>query len=158
VSRVPELGRRGEGWVVAQSVLFVAIGLARFAGVGWPSTARPILLVAGIVLAVAGVALFVAARVALGRSFTPLPRPRVRSEFRGGGPYRFVRHPVYVAVVLIAIGWALARAPIAFVPTALLAVLFDLKARREEAWLLERYPEYAGYRRGTPRRFIPRLY
>jgi protein-S-isoprenylcysteine O-methyltransferase Ste14 len=44
------------------------------------------------------------------------------------------------------------------VPTALLAVLFDLKARREEAWLIERFPEYADYRARTPRRFVPWLY
>jgi hypothetical protein len=31
-------------------------------------------------------------------------------------------------------------------------VLFDLEARREEAWLIERFPEYTAYRARTPRR------
>ena len=52
----------------------------------------------------------------------------------------------------------LADAPLGLAPTALLAVLFDLKARREEAWLIERFPEYVAYRAGTPRRFVPWLY
>jgi protein-S-isoprenylcysteine O-methyltransferase Ste14 len=33
----------------------------------------------------------------------------------------------------------------------------DLKARREEAWLSERYPEYAAYARHT-HRFVPGVY
>ena len=36
-------------------------------------------------------------------------------------------------------------------------VLLDLKARREEAWLSERFEGYAAYMRRT-RRFIPGLY
>jgi protein-S-isoprenylcysteine O-methyltransferase Ste14 len=28
----------------------------------------------------------------------------------------------------------------------------------EEAWLIERFPEYAFYRARTPRRFVPWLY
>ena len=48
--------------------------------------------------------------------------------------------------------------PLGLVPTLLLTVLFDLKARREEAWLIERFPEYVAYRAGTPRRFVPWLY
>ena len=59
---------------------------------------------------------------------------------------------------MIAFGWSFAEAPLGLVPTALLAVLFDLKARREEAWLIERFPEYADYRARTPRRLLPWLY
>ncbi len=54
-----------------------------------------------------------------------------------------MRHPVYGGVILIGLGWLLADAPLGLVPTALLAALFDLKGRREEAWLIERFPEYA---------------
>jgi protein-S-isoprenylcysteine O-methyltransferase Ste14 len=43
------------------------------------------------------------------------------------------------------------------VPTALLALVFALKSRREELLLADRYPEYANYRAVTPRRFIPWL-
>src|SRR5258708_26925688 len=104
-------------------------------------------------LGVAGVALFSVARVALGKSFTPLPRPRARGEFRDGGPYRVVRHPIYVAVILVALGWSIARSPIGLLPTAGLALLFDLKARREEAWLVARDPECAAHPQRTPPSF-----
>ncbi|MBV8080174.1 MAG: isoprenylcysteine carboxylmethyltransferase family protein [Actinobacteria bacterium] len=157
MSRIPDLGRRGGGWVFLQSILFVAVAAMRLTGVRWPHADRAYLLAAGLALVVAGIALFAAARVVLGRAFTPFPRPRENGGFRDGGPYRVVRHPIYAAVLLIAVGYALARAPLAFVPTALLAIVFDLKARREEAWLAERYPEYDGYRRRTSR-FLPFLY
>ena len=68
-----------------------------------------------------------------------------------------MRHPVYGGVLLLALGWSLAEAPLALVPTALLALVFDLKSRREEVWLRERYPEYAAYAERTRSRFIPRL-
>ena len=108
----------------------------------------------GILLIVAGLAVVLVAALTLGRAFTPLPRPR-RGKLRQHGIYGVVRHPVYGGVVLLALGWSLAGAPLALVPTALLAGLFELKSLREEAWLVERYPEYAAYRERTPHRFIP---
>jgi protein-S-isoprenylcysteine O-methyltransferase Ste14 len=155
---LPELGPRGEGWVVLQSVLIVAIGACGFAGIYWPSSVESFLVVLGIVLAVLGAVLFALGVLALGSAFTAFPRPRERSDFRRGGIYRAVRHPVYGGVLMLALGWSLAESPLALIPTALLAVLFDLKARREEAWLIERYPAYEGYRRSTPRRLIPFVY
>ena len=105
-----------------------------------------------------GVLLVVLGVLSLRSSFTPPPRPRARTRLRQGGIFRLVRHPVYGGVILIGVGWSLADAPLGLVPTALLAVLFDLKARREEAWLIERFPEYAAYQARTPRRFVPWLY
>jgi protein-S-isoprenylcysteine O-methyltransferase Ste14 len=66
-----------------------------------------------------------------------------------------VRHPIYGGVIVLALGWSLRRSPLVLVPTALLAIVFELKSRREEVWLDERYPEYADYRAATRHRFIP---
>ena len=40
---------------------------------------------------------------------------------------------------------------------ALLLVFFDIKSRREEAWLVARFPAYADYRRRV-RKLIPFIY
>jgi len=157
-SRLPELGPRGEGWVVLQLLLGAAIAGCGFVGVYWPGSVESFFGVLGLLIAVTGVLLFVLGVLALGSSFTPLPRPRARTRLRQGGIFALVRHPVYGGVILIGLGWSLADAPLGLVPTALLAVLFDLKARREEAWLIERFPEYAAYRARAPRRFVPWLY
>jgi protein-S-isoprenylcysteine O-methyltransferase Ste14 len=61
-------------------------------------------------------------------------------------------------VILVAMGWSLLTASLAaLVLTAVLAVLLDLKARREEAWLRERYRVYAAYAEQTSR-FVPGVY
>src|SRR6266496_1010988 len=129
-----------------------------FVGVYWPGSLASFVAVLGLLIAVVGAVLVVSGVLSLGRSFTPLPRPRARTRLRQGGIFRLVRHPVYGGTILLALGWSLADAPLGLVPTALLAVLFDLKARREETWLIERFPEYAAYRARTPRRFVPWLY
>jgi protein-S-isoprenylcysteine O-methyltransferase Ste14 len=157
-SRVPELGPRGEGWVALQVLLFAAIVGCGFVHVYWPHSVESFFAVLGLLIALAGLVVLVLGVVSLGRSFTPLPRPKPSAEFRRRGAFRIVRHPIYGGVVLLALGWSIADAPLALIPTALLAGVFDLKARREEAWLLERYPEYAGYQEGTPHRFVPWLY
>jgi protein-S-isoprenylcysteine O-methyltransferase Ste14 len=158
MSRVPELGPRGEGWVALQILLFAAVVGCGFLGVYWPHSLESFLGVLGLVAGVAGLVVLLLGALSLGRSFTPLPRPHARAEFRQGGPFKLVRHPIYGGVILIALGWSLAEAPLALIPTALLAGLFDLKSRREETWLTERYPEYAAYRARTPNRFVPWLY
>jgi protein-S-isoprenylcysteine O-methyltransferase Ste14 len=158
VDRLPELGPRGEGWLVLQLLLGAAIIGCGFVGVYWPGSADSFLGILGLLIAVAGVLLVVLGVLSLGHSFTPLPRPRAHTHLRQSGIFRLVRHPVYGGAILIGLGWSLADAPLGLIPTALLALLFDLKARREEAWLIERFPAYATYREGTPRRFVPWLY
>ena len=151
----PALGRRGEGWVVLQSLVFGAAAACAALGPRWPYGGEPWLRVAGFVLEATGVAMFVVSRITLGSSFTPLPRPRDRSTLRSTGIYARARHPVYGGVLVAGLGLSLHRSPLVLAPTAVLAVVFWLKSIREEAWLAERYPDYPGYRRATPRRFIP---
>jgi protein-S-isoprenylcysteine O-methyltransferase Ste14 len=153
----PELGRRGEGWVVLQSILIVVAAICAAVGPHWPSGTEPWLRISGFALEAVGVAMFVTSRIALGRSFTPLPRPRDLSTLRTTGIYARARHPVYGGLLIAGLGLSLHRSPLVCVPTAVLAIVFWLKSVREEAWLTERYPEYAAYRRETPRRFIPWL-
>ena len=55
-------------------------------------------------------------------------------------------------------GWGLvAASPAALVVAGILGVFFDVKTRREEAWLLETYPAYAEYRRRV-RKLVPLVY
>jgi protein-S-isoprenylcysteine O-methyltransferase Ste14 len=132
----------------------VAIGLL---GAGSPGGAAWPLRAVGIAVEVCGAVLGVLGVRGLGSSFTPFPRPREHAGLRRDGIYRLVRHPIYGGVVLFVLGWSLCHSPLALVPTALLAGVFELKSRREEVWLTERYPEYADYRAATGRRFIPWL-
>ena len=155
--RIPALGPRGEGWVALQSVVLLAAVVCAVVGPAWPRSVEPELRIAGFVLEAAGAALFLAARVELGRSFTVLPRPRKRASLRRHGVYAYARHPIYGGLLLFLVGLALHRSALVFLPASALAVVFLFKSMREEAWLAERFPDYPAYRRATPRRFVPWL-
>jgi len=158
-SRLPELGARGGGWVAAQFVLLAAIALSALVGLGWSDGWMPWLAAVSFALMIAGVALLVLGSVELGDALTPFPRPRDASTLSVGGVYARARHPIYGGVILLAGGWSLIFASIVGgILTVLLVVLFELKARREEEWLAERYDGYAEYRRRTRRKFVPWLY
>jgi protein-S-isoprenylcysteine O-methyltransferase Ste14 len=152
---IPRLGARGEGWVALQGVLLVLLAAAGVFGSGWPAGARPWLAIAAVVLAFAGGALGLGGAVALGRQLTPFPRPVERGGVRERGVYALVRHPIYGGVLLATTAWALATSPLALIPVAALAAVLEAKRRVEEAWLIERYPEYAEYRRRVRWRFVP---
>ena len=96
--------------------------------------------------------------VDLGPSMTPLPRPRTDGRLVESGIYARLRHPIYAGLILGSLGWsALTGSPAALVVALVLAGFLDAKARLEEAWLLDRYPDYAAYRLRT-RRFLPGLF
>ena len=72
------------------------------------------------------------------------------------GPYRFVRHPMYSAVIPLLVGMSLwlgsfAGAIVAIVPT----VLIGIRAMLEEKFLRRELPGYAEYMTRTRFRMIP---
>lgn len=154
----PPLGPRGEGWVALQVVLLLAAAASGFAGPAIGGPVREVARWLGFAVGLAGGALALRGVYDLRRQITPLPYPPDGARLIETGAYRLVRHPIYGGIVLGGIGWALvtASAPAA-VMAVVLFVFFDLKARREEAWLLERLPGYAAYRART-RRLLPGLY
>ncbi|MFY9781089.1 MAG: isoprenylcysteine carboxylmethyltransferase family protein [Candidatus Baltobacteraceae bacterium] len=144
------MGGRGEWWVVAQGVLLALLALA-------PGE-RFRLFSAGALVALSGGLLALAGALALGPSLTPFPAPAERAREVYGGVYGLVRHPIYTGVLLVSLGFSLATAsPVRLAITAVLALFFDRKARREEGWLRERYPGYEAYR-ARVKRFIPGIY
>jgi protein-S-isoprenylcysteine O-methyltransferase Ste14 len=154
-SSLPSLGRRGEGWVAIQGVLIVVMALTGWFGPRWPEAAQTYLWIAAIVFGVVGLALFLGGSQRLGRQLTPFPRPVDDSALKQDGAYHFVRHPIYGGVLLLALAWALASSPLAFMPWLLACPFLELKSRREEAWLTDRHPRYAEYRRLVRHRFVP---
>lgn len=150
-------GSSGEWWVVAQTVLLIAVGVVPPAGPQLvPRT--PTTTFAALIAGACGLLILAAGVRALGRSLTVLPRPREDAEFVQSGVYRWVRHPIYAGVILIVGSWASYRGSLLHgVLAVVIAVFFAVKARREERWLLQRFPVYDAYRRRT-KRFAPWIY
>ena len=75
------------------------------------------------------------------------------------GPYAWVRHPIYLAVILFYLGTTLLLARAGFVILAIFnALAFDFRARVEEDVLKEAFGDvYRQYCQVT-KRFIPWLY
>jgi protein-S-isoprenylcysteine O-methyltransferase Ste14 len=101
------------------------------------------------VLSALGAALVAWSVRELGSSITPFPKPLPRGKLVETGPYRLLRHPVYVGGFLFFAGLSLAFSAWALLLTAGLGAFWVAKARLEERLLLERFPEYAEYRRRT---------
>jgi protein-S-isoprenylcysteine O-methyltransferase Ste14 len=111
----------------------------------------------GLVLYAGGWTLITAAMLA-----NPFAAPVVRLQKERGqrvidsGPYRFVRHPMYSAVIPLLVGMSLwlgsyAGAIVAIVPT----VLIGIRAMLEEKFLCRELPGYAEYITHTRFRMIP---
>jgi protein-S-isoprenylcysteine O-methyltransferase Ste14 len=159
---IPDLGPRGEGWVAGQMILLVANGalglLALPVTWGAPGYLHALQVVAGGLLMLVGFLSAVLGIRDLGPNLTATPRPRAGAELVSGGIYTRLRHPIYAGLIEGSIGWSglTASAP-AFIAAAALALWLDLKARREERWLVEHYAGYADYRART-HRFVPGVY
>ncbi|HSF17908.1 MAG TPA: isoprenylcysteine carboxylmethyltransferase family protein [Vicinamibacteria bacterium] len=92
--------------------------------------------------------------IALGRSFGIVPANR---GIKTGGPYRFVRHPMYSCYVLFDLGYVMG-APSARNLLVLVAVVASLFVRAGyEERILRRDPDYEAYAERTPSMFVPGL-
>jgi len=148
--------QRGGLWVLAQSVFILAIGffgITNRNGLGYR-----LLFLAGIVFLVVAAICGISGALTLGRNLTPFPKPSATTQFVQHGIYALVRHPLYTAVFCAAVGWSLIwQSWPALVTSMVLGVFFDAKARHEERWLRQKFPEYAVYERRV-RRFIQWIY
>ncbi len=154
-------GERGEWYVVGQFVLFGLIALAPLAGwggQGWPAPWGWAARIAGLALGAMGGTLGLAGLLGLGRNLSALPHPLDDAQLVEHGAYRLVRHPIYGGLLLGAFGWGLlTHSWLALLGAAALFVWFELKTRREEARLAEKFPGYADYR-GRTKKFFPWIY
>jgi protein-S-isoprenylcysteine O-methyltransferase Ste14 len=111
-------------------------------------------LIAGEALAVLACAWLLASVLALGRCFGVLPEARglVRR-----GPYRFVRHPVYLGEIVAVLGLTIAS-PLTWNAAVLGALVAAQVVRMsfEEHALMSAFPEYRGYADKTGR-LLPRI-
>jgi protein-S-isoprenylcysteine O-methyltransferase Ste14 len=97
----------------------------------------------------------VIALVRLGRSFSMMAEAR---RLVTSGPYRFVRHPLYLAEELAIIGISMQFFSLSTAFVLALQIAFQLRRmHNEEAVLAQSFPEYAQYRARTAR-LIPGIY
>ena len=121
-------------------------------------TALPLAL-SGSLLALAGATLVLRSRIQLGSAWSLVPKADQSTGFVTTGPYRLVRHPIYLGLALLAMGEALAFGswPAFFVVLLGIVPTFAWRARVEDNLLRRTFGErYEGYRQRT-KMVIPHL-
>jgi protein-S-isoprenylcysteine O-methyltransferase Ste14 len=153
---ISRFAQRGGWWVVGQFILMFAVAVL---GIACRDESKHLLLfLCGLVFLTASAICGIAGTLALGRKLTPFPKPAAKAELVQHGIYRLMRHPLYTAVFCAAAGWSLIRGSwLALAASLTLAVFFDAKARHEERWLRQQFPDYERYAQHV-RRFIPWIY
>jgi len=164
-------GEKLDRWKEGLFILFTLrpIGIAVMVGLftymvnpalmAWSSMPLPLWLRwMGVVFGVLGGALVVWAFRNLGKNLTDTVVTRREHSLVTAGPYRWVRHPFYVAVALSMLGNALAAANwFLLIGGAVVFMLLAIRVRIEEAQLLARFGgAYQAYMDRTGR-FVPRI-
>lgn len=154
-------GPNGEWYVIIQFILFGLVAFGPATLPGWPTWGEPwrtVAIVGGIMIGGAGGLLVFAGLFSLGSNLTAVPRPKDDAQMVEHGAYRWVRHPIYSGIILGALGFGLLRGGwLSLLYAFILFIFFDIKSRREENWLREKYTDYAGYQQRV-RKLIPFLY
>ena len=154
-------GKRGEGYLAIQLLLFLLIAFGPRALPGlplWQVGAFSISRVVGIGVGLFGIFLAFGGVLNLGPNLSPLPYPKDESVLVQNGIYGVVRHPIYSGLILMVFGWGLSRgSPVVLLYALLLFVFFEVKSRREEVWLAEKFAEYRAYQ-GRVKKLIPFVY
>jgi protein-S-isoprenylcysteine O-methyltransferase Ste14 len=142
--------------LVALQVVLIAAIVLPWRIAGWTSGGSALVAI-GLVL---GAWTLTANRLG---NFGILPEPKSGARLVTSGPYRFVRHPMYLAVLIVAAGFAVGYSGTgpwrsedfarACAWIGLVAVL-HAKAAIEERALGARFPEYAAYARRA-KRIVP---
>jgi protein-S-isoprenylcysteine O-methyltransferase Ste14 len=144
--------------IQSASFFFAAVGRVRVADA--PLSPRSLIFSAIVLsLGVAGAWLFDRSARALGANWSLVARMRVDHGLVRDGPFARVRHPIYLAMLLMlaALGLGLGHMAGLLIATPVFLVGTAIRVREEERLLRQQFGQaYDDYARVTPA-FIPRL-
>ena len=83
----------------------------------------------------------------LGKSLSPMPRPKENSKLITSGIYRFFRHPMYYSLIIISFSFFLKSLTIySLILSILLTFIISKKIKIEEKYLTKKFPNYTFYK------------
>jgi protein-S-isoprenylcysteine O-methyltransferase Ste14 len=158
--RTSQLPRR-RAPVMANLTAFVLFLLSLCARPGaFGDSAALLLAFAGFSLAAAGAAFVLKARIELGRAWSLVPDADRATGLVTSGPYRHVRHPIYLGLSVHTLGQALAFAswPALVVLFAGIVPTLMWRAAAEETVLTAMFGEIYAHYRSQTRMIVPYVF
>jgi protein-S-isoprenylcysteine O-methyltransferase Ste14 len=110
----------------------------------------------GLAVAGSGAMLAILSRLLLGRNWSATVQVKQEHELITGGPYRFVRHPIYTGLLLLFLGNAVMVGDWrGLLAVAIVFVSFWRKLQLEEVWLTAHFGESYRLYRARTKALIP---
>jgi len=135
--------------VLAILLLHIGNGVSQSSGGHFLGTNK-ITLAIGIILFLLGIALAVWARICLGKNWGMPMTQKQDPQLVTTGPYRYIRHPIYTGLLLMALGSALDVNIYWLVVFIVSCVYFVYSAFAEEKTMGRQFPKvYATYKSKT---------
>ena len=137
-------------------MIWLFTGWLSFGQFALPDSVR----IAGFAVGVYGVWWFYRIHRTLGDNWSPVLEIRSEHTLITGGPYRYVRHPMYSDMILWLVSFALVTANWFYALTIStgLIILFSVRIPDEEKLMIERFGEqYRAYMKRT-KRLIPFIF
>jgi protein-S-isoprenylcysteine O-methyltransferase Ste14 len=155
-TRINERQEKWLFWLFGLGFLFLPLYFATpwidFASIPWPTGLRW----SGGLISGLGIGLFGWAHQALGQNWTAVLALSRKHELIQGGPYRYVRHPMYSAFFILGIGFLLLSANwlVGVVYLGTLEAMYAVRVSQEEKMMLDRFGgAYREYMNKTGRLF-----
>jgi len=137
----------GFAWTAAQCLVLAGVFLTgcyeHAGGAAWISIVGGVMMTASLLPAILGFR-------DLGPNLSPWPQPLATNKLVTHGIYRRLRHPLYLSLILLAVGWAIWRQSWpSLLATAILLFILRRKAAHEERLLGRRHACYSAYAQTT---------
>ncbi|MAT89215.1 MAG: protein-S-isoprenylcysteine methyltransferase [Flavobacteriaceae bacterium] len=142
-------------FLIAQFFLFafyfidIPLGLA-FELPDWIEIVFLLALILGFVVIIFGI-------INMNDSLSPFPKPKNNGSLISNGIYHYVRHPIYIGIVIAMISFGCYIQSVFKISISLVLLgVFYLKSELEEKYLLHKFEEYTRYKEDTGR-FFPKI-
>ena len=105
-----------------------------------------VLLYIGISISTIAITLFVSAKLTIGEQYSPCFDSYVPNDIVQDGLYKYIRHPIYMANIILLLGMVVATGSVwIIINVIVLTTYYVLSAYKEEEVLSKRFPNYRDY-------------
>ncbi|UCF61434.1 MAG: isoprenylcysteine carboxylmethyltransferase family protein [Anaerolineaceae bacterium] len=141
-------------WVIGSFIYLIKPAILEWTRLPIPSWIRWL----GMIITVLGMVLEFSTQLYLGRNYSTTLHIREGQSLVTSGPYRYIRHPMYTALITVGVGIGLLSSSWYFLlPFIATGIVIAFRTRREEEAMIEKFgDEYIQYAQGTGR-FFPQI-